>query len=107
MTAATDTNSRLSFNAGAATGTLTLDNVKIAKTEAPADTGTTALRGVQFMREQPTAYAVFDLRGHRLGIIEMRDATEAEALLRAGYTKGVYLLRGLKGEKTLLVPVSR
>lgn len=107
MTAATDTNSRLSFNAGAATGTLMLDNVKIAKTEAPADTGTTALRGVQFMREQPTAYAVFDLRGHRLGIIEMRDATEAEALLRAGYTKGVYLLRGLKGEKTLLVPVSR
>lgn len=107
MTAATDTNSRLSFNAGAATGTLTLDNVKIAKTEAPADTGTTALRGVQFVREQPAAYAVFDLRGHRLGTIEMHDATEAETLLHAGYTKGVYLLRGLKGEKSLLVPVSR
>lgn len=107
MTAATDTNSRLSFNAGAATGTLTLDNVKIAKTEAPADTGTTALRGVQFVREQPASYAVFDLRGHRLGTIEMHDATEAETLLRAGYTKGVYLLRGLKGEKSLLVPVSR
>lgn len=107
MTAATDTNSRLSFNAGAATGTLTLDNVKIAKTEAPADTGTTALRGVQFVREQPASYAVFDLRGHRLGTVEMHDATEAETLLRAGYTKGVYLLRGLKGEKSLLVPVSR
>lgn len=107
MAAATDTNSRLSFNAGAATGTLTLDNVKIAKIDAPADTGTTALRGVQFVREQPAAYAVFDLRGHRLGTVELRDATEAEALLRAGYTKGVYLLRGLKGEKSLLVPVSR
>ena len=107
MTAATDTNSRLSFNAGAATGTLTLDNVKIMKTEAPADTGTTALRGVQFVREQPTAYAVFDLRGHRLGIVEMRNATEAEALKSAGYTKGVYFLRGLKGEKSFLVPVSR
>ena len=107
MTAATDTNSRLSFNAGAATGTLTLDNVKIAKTEAPADTGTTALRGVQFVREQPAAYAVFDLRGHRLGTLEMHDATEAETLLHAGYTKGVDLLRGLKGEKSLLVPVSR
>ncbi len=106
MAAATDTNSRLSFNAGAATGTLTLDNVKIAKIDAPADTGTTALRGVQFVREQPASYAVFDLRGHRLGTVEMRDATEAEALLRAGYTKGVYLLRGLKGEKSLLVPVS-
>ena len=107
MTAATDTNSRLSFNAGAATGTLTLDNVKIAKTEAPADTGTTALRGVRLERGQPAAYAVFDLRGHRLGTVEKRDATEAETLLRAGYTKGVYLLRGLKGEKSLLVPVSR
>ena len=107
MTAATDTNSRLSFNAGAATGTLALDNVKIAKTDAPADTGTTALRGVQFVHEQPAAYAVFDLRGHRLGTVEMHDATEAETLLRAGYTKGVYLLRGLKGEKSLLVPVSR
>jgi hypothetical protein len=107
MTAATDTNSRLSFNAGAATGTLTLDNVKIAKTEAPADTGTTALSGVQFGYGQPAAYAVFDLRGHRLGTIEMHDAAEAETLLRAGYTKGVYLLRGLKGEKSLLVPVSR
>ena len=107
MTAATDTNSRLSFNAGAATGTLALDNVKIAKTDAPADTGTTALRGVQFVHEQPAAYAVFDLRGHRLGTVEMLDATESETLLRAGYTKGVYLLRGLKGEKSLLVPVSR
>ncbi len=107
MTAATDTNSRLSFNAGAATGTLTLDNVKIVKTDAPADTGKTALRGVQFVREQPASYAVFDLRGHRLGTVELQDATEAETLLRAGYTKGVYLLRGLKGEKSFLVPVSR
>lgn len=107
MTAATDTNSRLSFNAGAATGTLTLDNVKIVKTDAPADTGKTALRGVQFVREQPASYAVFDLRGRRLGTVELQDATEAEILLRAGYTKGVYLLRGLKGEKSFLVPVSR
>ncbi|OWV01735.1 carbohydrate binding domain-containing protein [Fibrobacter sp. UWR2] len=107
MTAATDTNSRLSFNAGAATGMLTLDNVKIVKTDAPADTGKTALRGVQFVREQPASYAVFDLRGHRLGTVELQDATEAETLLRAGYTKGVYLLRGLKGEKSFLVPVSR
>lgn len=36
MTAATDTNSRLSFNAGGATGSITLDNVSIKKIEAPA-----------------------------------------------------------------------
>ena len=117
MTAATDTNSRLSFNAGASTGTLTLDNVVLKKIDAPAEIGpqqggegdsTTVIgQNMQFAAEKSTKYAVFDTRGHRLGTIDTRNATEAEALLRAGYAKGVYLLRGLKGEKSLLVPVSR
>ena len=109
MTAATDTNSRLSFNAGAATGTLTLDNVKIAKldaTQIPEEDPST-LRGVQYMREQPSAYAVFDIHGSRLGLVEIHGAGIAESLEQAGFTKGVYLLRSLKGEKSLLVPVSR
>jgi poly(3-hydroxybutyrate) depolymerase len=109
MTAATDTNSRLSFNAGAATGTLTLDNVKIAKLDAaqiPEEDPST-LRGVQYMREQPSAYAVFDIHGSRLGLVEIHGAGIAESLEQAGFTKGVYLLRSLKGEKSLLVPVSR
>ena len=108
MTAATDTNSRLSFNAGAATGTLTLDNVVLKKAEAPTEPDPTGIvADLRYAPEKGTVFAVFDLRGHRLGTVELHDATEAEALLRAGYTKGVYLLRGLKGEKSFLVPVSR
>ena len=109
MTAVTDTNSRLSFNAGAATGTLTLDNVKIAKLDAsqiPEEDPST-LRGIQYMREQPSAYAVFDIHGSRLGLVEIHGAGIAESLEQAGFTKGVYLLRSLKGKKSLLVPVSR
>ena len=109
MTAATDTNSRLSFNAGAATGTLTLDNVVLKKVDAPADTGNPAgiVCNLRLSAERDAAYAVFDLRGHRLGMVEISDATEAETLKRAGFAEGIYLLRGLNGKKSLLVPVSR
>lgn len=114
MTAATDTNSRLSFNAGAATGTLTLDNVVLKKIDAPAITGpqggdsiTVISRGLRYATEGAATYAVFDLRGHRLGTVDIRNSTEAEALVRAGFGKGMYLLRGLEGQKARLVPVSR
>lgn len=114
MTAATDTNSRLSFNAGASTGTLTLDNVKLKKIDAPAEIGpqggdsTTVIgQNMQFAAEKSTKYAVFDTRGHRLGTIDTRNATEAEALLRDGYAKGVYMLRSLTGKRSFLVQISR
>ena len=103
MTAATDTNGRLSFNAGGATGTLTLDNVVLKKIEEPAAIS----RDLRFAVEKPGIYAVYDLRGHRLGKVEVRNATEAEALLRAGFAKGVYMLRSLDGKTSNLVQVSR
>jgi hypothetical protein len=52
-------------------------------------------------------YAVFDLRGHRLGSVEIRESTEAESLKRAGYGKGIYLLRDLSGKNAHLVPISQ
>ena len=116
MTAATDTNSRLSFNAGGATGTLTLDNVTLKKIDAPAVTGPQGgendstigiARTLQLAPLRETVFSVFDTRGHRLGSVEMRDATEAETLKRAGFAQGVYLLRSLDGKKSLLVPVLR
>jgi hypothetical protein len=115
MTAATDTNGRLSFNAGAATGTLTLDNVKLKKVEAPADNGEqgendgkTAIAGnLRLGSKAASTYAVFDLRGHRLGSVDIRESTEAESLKRAGYGKGIYLLRDLSGNNAHLVPISQ
>lgn len=108
MTAATDTNSRLSFNAGGATGTLTLDNVVLKKIDAPEDPGQTGIvPELRFATEGVTVYAVFDLRGRRLGTVDICNATEAESLKKAGFESGVYMLRSLNGKKSLLVPVSR
>ena len=103
MTAATDTNGRLSFNAGAATGTLTLDNVVLKKIEEPAAIS----RDLRFAVKKPGNYAVFDLRGHRLGTVNVHNATEAEALLQAGFAKGVYMLRSLDGKRSIFIQVSR
>jgi len=72
MTAATDTNSRLSFNAGAATGTVTLDNVKIAKLDAsqiPTEDSTTALGPIRLEGSGIQDYAVFSMNGVFLGRI--------------------------------------
>ena len=98
MTAATDTNSRLSFNAGAATGTLTLDNVVLKKIDAPAQPDPTGIvADLRYVTEGTAVYAVFDLRGHRLGAINASFATEAESLKKAGFGKGVYMLRAKNG----------
>lgn len=103
MTAATDTNGRLSFNAGASTGTLTLDNVVLKKIEEPAAISC----DLRFATEKSGNYAVFDLRGHRLGTVNVHNATEAEALLQAGFAKGVYMLRSLDGKRSNFIQVSR
>ena len=110
MMADTDTNGRLSFNAGASTGTLSLDNVTLKKIDPPANGGdsTEAIsRDLRLVAGKNAVFAVFNLRGHRLGTVRLDDATEAEALLRAGFAKGVYMLRSLDGKMSNLVQVSR
>ena len=102
MTAATDTNSRLSFNAGAATGTLTLDNVVLKKIDAPTDPELTGIAPKMGSVVAATAeYAVYSLSGKRLGTVKIRHATETETLLKAKFGKGVYMLRSENGKKTL------
>ncbi len=102
MTAATDTNSRLSFNAGAATGSLTLDNVVLKKIDAPTDPELTGIAPKMGSVVAATAeYAVYSLSGKRLGTVKIRHATETETLLKAKFGKGVYMLRSENGKKTL------
>lgn len=102
MTAATDTNSRLSFNAGAATGTLTLDNVVLKKIDAPTDPELTGIAPKMGSVVAAAAeYAVYSLSGKRLGTVKIRHATETETLLKAKFGKGVYMLRSENGKKTL------
>ena len=98
MTAATDTNSRLSFNAGAATGTLTLDNVKISKTEAPATDPITNLQTVRMQVNGVENYAVFDMNGTFIGKIAAKSHDEVRGKLRMMVKRGgVYLIKSGNG----------
>lgn len=115
MTAATDTNSRLSFNAGAATGTLILDNVSIKKIEAPAveivtpgttepdatepgsteNPGTQSIdKGVKFAAGSMQEYSVFGLTGKFLGKVNAAGMTEIRNQVKNLTQKsGVYMVK--------------
>ena len=86
MTAATDTNSRLSFNAGASTGTLSLDNVVLKKIDAPADGGqgeiTKIAQNWRNSAGKMQSYNVFGLDGRLLGRISAKSAAEVQSQVR-------------------------
>ncbi|WP_405340837.1 carbohydrate binding domain-containing protein [Fibrobacter sp.] len=94
MTAATDTNSRLSFNAGAATGTLTLDNVKISKTEAEPPS---KLANVRLEKAGVENYAVFSMNGVYLGRITADKAGLYEATKNLVKRPGMFLVKSEVG----------
>ena len=97
MTAATDTNSRLSFNAGAATGTLTLDNVVLKKIDAPAESSTRIRLGALTNRVE-TVYAVFDMNGTFIGKIAAKSHDEVRGKLGVMVKRGgVYLVKSGNG----------
>ena len=94
MTVATDTNSRLSFNAGAATGTLTLDNVVLKKTTEPDDPP--AAIGLRAGVSMARRYNVFDMNGVYLGRVEGVNLQDAHAQARGlAKTRGAYLLKAI------------
>ena len=98
MTAATDTNSRLSFNAGAATGTLTLDNVVLKKINAPADGGSTKIRLGSVGNSVETVYGVFDMNGTFIGKVNAKSHDELRGKLGMMVKRGgVYLVKSGNG----------
>jgi hypothetical protein len=97
MTAATDTNSRLSFNAGAATGTLMLDNVVLKKIDAPAESSTRIRLGALTNRVE-TVYTVFDMNGTFIGKIAAKSHDEVRGKLGMMVKRGgVYLVKAGNG----------
>ena len=107
MTAATDKDSRLSFNAGASTGTLTLDNVSIKKIAEP-DPGTSSLTTSMRLNIAGGKYNVYNLAGKRLGfivIIENDVPNMQKTMKMAGFGKGVYILRNKN--RSFMLPVDR
>ena len=68
------------------------------KVIAPSDTGTIAIsRKSGSLEAVPGEYSVFSLSGKRLGTIDATFVTEAESLKKAGFDKGVYVLRARNG----------
>ena len=97
MTAATDTNSRLSFNAGAATGTLMLDNVVLKKIDAPAENSTGIQLGALNNRVE-TEYRVFDMNGTFIGKVSAKSHDELRGKLGMMVKRGgVYLIKSGNG----------
>ena len=107
MTAATDKDSRLSFNAGASTGTLTLDNVTLKKIAEP-DPGTIALAPSLRLKTASGKYSVYNLAGKRLGFVEIieNDVPNMQKTMKnAGFGKGIYILRSKT--RSFMLPVDR
>ena len=52
------------------------------------------------------SYNVFDMQGKRLGMIRI-NGNFNEALMQAGFAKGVYMLRGVNSKKVQLVNLSK
>ena len=109
MTAATDKDSRLSFNAGSSTGTLYLDNVKLKKIAEPADADKTGLVAAPLhIKTASGKYSVYSLAGKRIGFVEIieNDVPNMQRMLKnVGLGKGVYILRCQN--RSLMVPVAR
>ncbi|MCF0222583.1 MAG: carbohydrate binding domain-containing protein [Fibrobacter sp.] len=104
MTAATDTNGRLSFNAGAATGTLSLDNVSIKKIEAPAGevvepegSGPQSIgSALEFSLGTLQEYNVFGLAGKFLGRVSGAGLGDIRHQVKVLTQKsGVYMVKSL------------
>ena len=52
-------------------------------------------------------YRVYNVNGKLLGTVDMTDKKANAALLAAGFTKGVYMLKSLDGRKTFMTSVAR
>ena len=105
MTAATDKDSRLSFNAGASTGTVTLDNVSIKKIAEPSLKIATTRLGATVAE---SSFEVYNLAGKRLGftvIIENDVPSMRKTMKNAGFGKDVYILRNKN--RSFMLPVDR
>ena len=69
--------------------------------------GTTAIKAVaQFNSFGSYTYHVFDLKGKQVGTVNLDGAHVGDALRAAGFSKGMYMLRSLRGEKKFMARVA-
>lgn len=96
MKVPTDTNSRLSFNAGAATGTLFLDNIKIrelSNSEISKEELSPIKNKISLNQAHKETFHVFNLNGNFLGTISTNQYDMPNAIKNSVKTSGTYLLK--------------
>lgn len=108
MTAATDTNARLSFNAATSTGTLMLDNVSIEKVDENdvpmVPCCETAVHALNLDRNVLRTYEVYGLSGAYLGKIDALNFNEMKSnVLSLVKKSGVYMVRSGSSVKSIQV----
>lgn len=103
MTAVTDTNARLSFNAGAAAVNMTLDNVSIKKIDAPMETPEEPndpdgiSNNLKFGQGLQKNYKVHDVKGNFVGQVSVANSEEMkQSVKRIVPTSGVYFVNKQK-----------
>ena len=62
---------------------------------------------LKFQAKAPSTYRVYSVSGKMLGTVDLAGKKANAALLDAGFTKGVYMLKSIDGRKTFMTFVAR
>ena len=62
---------------------------------------------LKFQAKAPSTYRVYSVSGKMLGTVDLAGKKANAALLDAGFTKGVYMLKSIDGRKTFMTSVAR
>ena len=77
----------------------------VAGKDAPE--GTTAITAVKLQNKIEKTYNVFSLTGVKVGTVDLSRMDAPKALSAAGFAKGVYMLKQVKGGKTFMVNTTK
>ena len=83
-----------------------IDYIEFAKGK-DADPGKTSIGAVKFQNKVEKSYNVFSLTGVKLGTVDLSHMAASKALNAAGFAKGVYMLKQVKGSKKFMVNTSK
>ena len=87
-----------------------IDYINFVKGKDAADTdpiGTLAIGDVRFQNGAAKSFRVYGLSGKLLGTVDLTGTDASSALKAAGYTRGVYMLKQVRGGKKLMVNTAR
>ena len=77
----------------------------VAGKDAPENT--TAITAVKLQNKIEKTYNVFSLTGVKVGTVDLSRMDASKALSAAGFAKGVYMLKQVKGGKTFMVNTTK